>query len=458
MACGLLLALVAAPAAQAAPQPGINTHLMWSEVDDADLDRQLDWAQEAGAALLRVDVGWSSLQERGPDQYSDWYVEKLDKTVAAAEERGIKLLMTLTWTPCWASSAPATIKANCSGSWWSRGVQYYGPTNPADYGRAMGWLAGRYKGRAAAYEVWNEPNSNTYFKASDKPAEYAALVKAAYPAAKAADAATPVLAGALESSDADFAEELFKHGIAGNFDGFSFHPYPGEYSPLDELMPQHAPYSFAAGVPLMRRTLLAHGADVPLWLTEIGWSTNTVRGKEPWRNGVSEAKQAEYLTLAYRKAAEWDYVRAMIWFNMRDTSDDPTDTWGNAGLRRGDGSARPAYEAFKGVTGGALKPLPRTVPVLPGPKSRKKSRLRVRFVRRGGKTVAKGRAPRGSKLRFAVRRKRSKRGRIARSSVAYSDARGNFDKALNLYRGEWTVTVSVVGTGLRTSRSLRAGS
>ena len=42
---------------------GVQTHLLWDGVDAADVDFQMDKAKAAGAGILRVDVGWSSIEQ-----------------------------------------------------------------------------------------------------------------------------------------------------------------------------------------------------------------------------------------------------------------------------------------------------------------------------------------------------------------------------------------------------------
>ena len=367
LALFLLCVALVVPATSTAATPGIQTHLLWGGVDAADRERQLDWAAEAGAKMVRVDVGWMSLQDQGPNSWNSWYLNKVDHVVAEAKERGIKPLFTLTWTPCWASTAPSTKKLDCTGSWWDRGVQYYAPANMSDYANAMAFLARRYGSDVAAWEIWNEPNSSYYFQAPDRAVAYAQMVNATVSVVKAAAPDAKLVAGSLEESDTGFIDRLYAAGMKNGFDAFSIHPYAGAISPLDPLSPQYAMYTFAAGPPLVREALLKRGADVPIWFTEFGWSVNLTRDAEIWRNGVSEATQAEYLKLAYEKAKEWSWAETAFWFNMRDTSSDPYDVWGNAGLRRKDNTARPAFYAFKEVATAVDPTPPAPTPEEPAP-------------------------------------------------------------------------------------------
>ena len=337
--------------------------------------------------------------------------------VAKADARGLKLLFTFWETPCWASVAPEDLKQGCAGAWWERRVQRYGPANPADYGDALAFLVKRYGGRVAAWEVWNEPNHPDYFIADDQAKSYAEIVKAAYPAAKAADPNSTVIAGSLADADFGFTERLFGHGIKGKFDAYSVHPYSGDRSPLDPGDDRWIQNSFIRGVPRVRDTLLAHGEDKPLWLTEFGWSTCTVRGLQSYKNCVDASVQASYLKQAYGQMQQWSYVPVGVWFNLEDTSADLGDRVDNYGLHTVDGRQKPAATAFREVSeafGGGMPVAydrPATAPTKPKPgnsgsngiKSVKKGAVDLTVTRRRGKVVARGACrrrhpPRASRL------------------------------------------------------------
>jgi hypothetical protein len=94
--------------------------------------------------------------------------------------------------------------------------------------------------------------------------------------------------------------------------------------------------------------MLRHGDRRPVWLTESGWSTSTVRGQsETWRNGVSEAQQALFVRQQAAQIARWPWVKVNVTYEMFDTGSDRGDRSGNCGLRRFDGTAKPAWAAFR---------------------------------------------------------------------------------------------------------------
>lgn len=413
--CLTLIFVLGVPAQAASPEfRGVQLHSLWSDSSDQVLDRELDLASGAGANVVRVDVVWGSLETGGKGKYSPWYVAKLDKFVNGAAARGMKVLPMLWSSPCWASSAPQTAKLGCVGDWWDRGVGAYPPSDPADYGDAAGFLTGRYGDRLAALEVWNEPNLDTSFfwKTNDKAADYAGLLKAAYPRAKAGNAGVPVLAGAMAFADRPFLERLYAHGINGFHDGISVHPYNETRHPADRWKAEWKKFSLLSGTESIREAQLAAGDNTPIWVTEFGWTTGSSSG---WR--VSEADQAQYVRDAFPVLGNLPYVKGAVVYNLRDKGTDPSSHEDNFGLVRRDFSQKPAYAALREALTGAPAAAVR-------PATRKIRRVSLQIKRRGRYAVAVGRAPRLSRVKLTVSRcpsrgralgaRTSRKGRYAR--------------------------------------------
>ncbi|MGI8624695.1 MAG: cellulase family glycosylhydrolase [Solirubrobacteraceae bacterium] len=332
------------------PLLGVQVHPLWGGVSRGEAAAQIDGAAAAGAGLVRVDVGWASLEQHAKGRRSAWYLGRLDAVVGRAHERGLKVLLTVMDTPCWASSAPRGLRRGCRGRWWERGVQRYAPRDPGDYADALAFLVRRYGSRVAAWEVWNEPNQRAFFKARHPAVAYAGLLRGAYAAAKAADPDATVVGGALAGADHRFTDRLYRLGVKGSFDAWSAHPYSGDRSPLDAGAgdPEH---SFVRGVPAVRKVMLRHGDDKPLWLTELGWTTSTRRDGPSWANGVDREDQARYLEQAFAQLRRWDYVRAAVWYALQDSSHDPADRVGNYGLIGAGGAPKPSRAAFERQAG-----------------------------------------------------------------------------------------------------------
>lgn len=346
----LVVALVPAGTAIAGTKyRGAQTHPLWSSSTVSDFDRELDLLRNAGANTVRIDITWSSLQTAGKDRFSSWYVDKIDTFMRHAEARGIKVIASFHATPCWASSAPASLKQNCEGKWWDRGVTRYPPTDMAEYAKAAAWVANRWGRFMTGLQVWNEPNeaSENFWKTSDQAGDYARLLKAAYPAIKAVQPNLTVAAGALSFSDGKFTEELYDHGIKGDFDVFSFHPYSENRPPTYTAEGDSRKWSFASGIPWIRKIMLAHGDDKPIWLTEFGWTTCNATSDYGRRRCVTEDKQATYTEKAWQMLSGWRYVQAATQYNLRNKGTDPAGIEDQYGLVHRDFSPKRGYRAFR---------------------------------------------------------------------------------------------------------------
>jgi len=115
----------------------------------------------------------------------------------------------------------------------------------AGYAAYAAALAVRYKDENIMWEIWNEPNTMTFWgkhgkKGNSEPyaIEYTNLVKAVVPAMKAANPNCIVLAGSVSNMWTESYKWMgfcFKHGmLKQNWDAWSVHPY-GLRSPEDYI-------------------------------------------------------------------------------------------------------------------------------------------------------------------------------------------------------------------------------
>lgn len=327
---------------------GAATHPLWSSSSVADFDRELDLLREAGASSVRIGIGWSSLEETGKGVHNQGYVQKADTFFEHARARGLRVIVTFWETPCWASSAPAELKQDCAGAWWDRGVTRYPPAQPADFADAAAWVAARWGRDMAALEIWNEPNFKAFFQSAAPNADYAALLRAAYPRIKGVAPDLPVLGAAMLGSDLPFLEGLYSAGIRGYYDAISSHPYSAGADPRDTSS-SGTKYSFLLGVPKVREAMVAHGdGDKKLWFTELGWSSCGPGGTSSWC--VTPETQARYVADAFRIIRDcWDFVHSVSVYNLRNTGTSATDRESQMGLLLNDFTPKPSYSAFKNV-------------------------------------------------------------------------------------------------------------
>jgi Cellulase (glycosyl hydrolase family 5) len=168
------------------PPRGAMTHPLWTTTSVEEFDRELDLLAQAGADVVRLDIGWGALERDGPGDFQEWYVNRADTFIEHARARGLGVIATFWGVPCWASAAPSSVKQGCDGEWWRRGVDRYAPEDPDRFARAAAWVAERWGDELTALEVWNEPNIPYFLEGEqDRARTYSRILKPAYPRIKA---------------------------------------------------------------------------------------------------------------------------------------------------------------------------------------------------------------------------------------------------------------------------------
>jgi len=111
--------------------------------------------------------------------------------------------------------------------------------NPQEYAAFVGALAQHFGTKVAAYEIWNEEDSSGWWAGGPNPAAYTQLLKATYPAVKAADPSATVVLGGLTGNDFEFLEGVYAAGGKGSFDAVGVH--------TDTACNILSPYDFVRG-------------------------------------------------------------------------------------------------------------------------------------------------------------------------------------------------------------------
>ncbi|GAB2653238.1 hypothetical protein GCM10027169_17510 [Gordonia jinhuaensis] len=273
------------------------------DLPQSALDRELDAVSHTSASWLRVLVDWSRT-ETAPGNF-DW--SAADRVVNSAHRHGLRILLNVAFTPAWAGGGSGLASTTA-------------PRNAADFGNFAGAVARRYQGLASSYEIWNEPNLPTFLNAPNRPAAYAALLRAAYPAIKRVQPdATVVAAGLSPSTGSDFPasflEAVYGYGAKGYFDATAMHPYTFPYGlPADPSGGWHS-------VGAMHATMQAHGdGSKKIWLTEFGAPTNytELTAVSPVLGGVTPEAQAVQIGQILAAAANTPYVGPAFIYSIRD--------------------------------------------------------------------------------------------------------------------------------------------
>jgi hypothetical protein len=324
---------------------GVVTDLTWY-MSRADMDRSISMMRDAGVQWVRASMNWATLEPETKGVLDAWWMPELDYAIQKAQAAGLKVLMPVSdGVPYWASADPAKY-TDGTGHHWNKQWKAANFQNYADFTRT---IVNRYKTFGVHYyEVWNEPNFVRFWPSGPDPADYTALLRAAYPAIKQADPSATVVMGGTSGNDYTFLQGIYSAGGGAYFDVAAVHPYTRNVDPTQcWYEPGTTRYAKSAfcGIEEVRRTMLANGDSRSLWLTEMGWSTASAA-----TDGVSEAVQADYLTKAFAKVEAYPYVANSFWYSFRNnwwTNDAPADLEADYGLVRVDFSLKPAYAAFR---------------------------------------------------------------------------------------------------------------
>lgn len=289
------------PPRMQSPEYGIQAFVWWT-IGNKTASNDLGLVRDMGFDWLKHKFGWRDIElHRGE---FDW--TRTDAIVAAMPEYNLKLLARLDAHPFWSRVDK---------------VDNGPPDNFQDYANFCSALATRYKGRIAAYEVWNEPNlARDWGSQPPDPAAYVELLKACYLAIKAADPHAIVISAGLAPTGTDdpavsmpdeqFYIEMYEAGAAPYFDMLGVHApgymNPPELSPAEtEADPNlQARWITFRHVENIRAIMERYGdGEKQIAITEMGWTTDRVNVTYSWF-AVTEEQQADYLVRAYKYAKE----------------------------------------------------------------------------------------------------------------------------------------------------------
>lgn len=344
-AAGIAIPGAGAPGRADAAESGVNIALNQT-VDGPAATRALR------AGWVRLFVGWPNGEpHRG--SYDQYYLGHVRAEAAAFQARGIRVLLVVSATPAWAAGA--------------RGPGFAGPRDPQDYARYVAELARTVPG-VGAIELWNEADSTDFWAGAPEPGAYAALLRAAYPAIKAANPAVTVVSTGMVGNHYGFLADLYAAGAGGSFDAVGVHTDTACLltSPRDyyrEPNGRVGRFSFT-GYREVHEVMTANGdGGKGIWMTEIGWNTGSRRPGScrsgavagTRAEGVSERTQARFLRLAYRCLAADPFVHVALWFSLQDVGRG-AGFGDHLGLIRPNGRRKPAFAAMRAVDNGRNAP------------------------------------------------------------------------------------------------------
>ncbi len=321
------------------PEYGMQAFLWWRP---ETAHRDLGLIKDAGFTWVKQSFAWRDIEGAAKGHF-DW--SRADRIVQQVNEFGLDLIARVDRQPQWAG-----------GGYPQNGP----PDNYQDYADFLYAMAGRYKGRIRAYQIWNEPNLNVAGRSEwggrpPNPAEYTALLKVAYEAIKRADPNAMVISAGLSPTsrwddqampDVEFLKGMYAAGAKPYFDVLGAHgagyKVPPETDPAvvarDPTLNNYDPspeerkriYCFRH-VEDLRQIMVENGdGDKQIALLEFGWTSDEVHPEYAWFR-VTEEQKGDYLVRAYQYAKQhwspWIGVMSLIYMPDPDWTPDKEEYW-----------------------------------------------------------------------------------------------------------------------------------
>lgn len=269
------------------------------------LDRGLWKPSEVYPFIKYLPVKWARLQtgwervEKVKDIY-DW--DWLDESVDGLVEVGINPFFNVGYGNSLYSGP---------------GVGYH-PMN--DQEALDGWkkfvelLVKRYRDRITHYEIWNEPNLESFWK-PDKPdpAKYVALVKETVSVIHKIQPDAVIVGGVVSELPHNYIKRMFDVGLAEYIDIFSFHPYTT------------IPERYNERIETLKKLISQYKPTLQIWQGENGYpsepGSSGYIGEGPWSENIQAKNMLRRLLIDCSLG-----LPMTLWFLIIDIHDYPKGT------------------------------------------------------------------------------------------------------------------------------------
>ena len=238
-----------------------------------------------GADMVRQDITWK-LIEKQPGEFDFSF---FDARMKAADDAGVEMLGILVYDTPWLHDNPERKRQ----------------IDPEDMHYWLAYVeavAERYGDRVAAFEVWNEPNYNTFWTGTDE--DFFKLTAETVKTLNRVAPDTTVIVGAIVlhylKNGLTYLREFLASGAADGADAISVHSYG-----LSHIVN-------ARRLAKAQSIMDSYGFTGELWITEMGIPTDGIYPHvvDPVKQGAHAAK---WITSAYAAGAD-----RIVWYSMYD--------------------------------------------------------------------------------------------------------------------------------------------
>jgi hypothetical protein len=311
---------------------------------------ELHQIKSVGFTAVRFDVPWDVIQPTNDNSYT-W--AKFDQIFNDVKQSGLKALPIIDYTPSWARPSNCKYSNLCA------------PASAAQFATYAGQIVKKYQSSdIIAWEIWNEPNTVSFWKPYPNAASYTSLLKAAYLAIKQQSSSNVVLIGGLSGSTGSggvdyidartFLSQLYHLGARKYFDGLAYHPYTNLYLP--NQIESNSGWSKIDALNLSIRSIMVANGDQnkKIWITEMGIPTDGP-GQEITNPNIAIPTNADYVSenlqavtaqeaLSYVKNQPW--IASFFWFSYQDAGASKNSAENFYGLVTQNGIDKPAFNVF----------------------------------------------------------------------------------------------------------------
>lgn len=288
------------------------------------LKKAVQLIKTAGIKFVRMDFIWGDIEPRR----GRFDFDKYDYIVDLCAKNNIRILGVLSYSVGWAAK-----------NW----------NNPPDkfayFTNYCKKVVSRYKNRVKYWEIWNEPDSPTYWYPQDEMKTYTKLLKSCYRTIKKEDLSAKVVLGGLTAEGYYPLKNIYRNGGKDFFDIVNIHPF---INPFDKdgvnkikLLYKHI------------RNLMDKYQDYnkKIWFTEVGVpGVNSNDKKCNWWQGraTNESQQANFLKKVYN--LEFEDVDKIFWAYFRDNKEHFCSGVDYFGLIRWNYFRKPSYHIYRRIT------------------------------------------------------------------------------------------------------------
>jgi polysaccharide biosynthesis protein PslG len=298
-----------APSPRALPETpipqsfGVNTH-----IDDGDVARHIPELQKIGVGWIRQDLDWGDVEKhKGVYNFSSY-----DRLFNAFTDAHIRIMAIVDYD-----------NPN-----YDRGLSPYTPQGREAFGRFAEAAAKRYADKKIVWEIYNEPNIETWRPKPDVEA-YLLLAETLTAALKRGDPNAIVVGPALSGPWPSIGQGLLRNWkfhsylkrvleskVVHQWSAFTLHPYRDVYA---------TPESAGKQLETIRELMQERGLTIPVIAGEWGYST--------FSKGIDEDTQAAYAVRSLLWAS-MQHMPFSIWYDWQDDGTDVTNKEHRFGLLR----------------------------------------------------------------------------------------------------------------------------